>query len=55
MLFFYVWPLYYPVTAENMNWAIAMLGGVSIISAIYFFAKGRHEYIGPVMLVKRDE
>ncbi|KAK3722150.1 hypothetical protein LTR37_002583 [Vermiconidia calcicola] len=55
MLFFYVWPLENPVTAQNMNWASAMFGGILIIAAIYYVFKGRKEYIGPVMLVKRME
>lgn len=32
-----------------------MFGGILIISAIYYIFKGRHDYIGPVMLVKRNE
>ncbi|RMZ88889.1 hypothetical protein DV736_g3889, partial [Chaetothyriales sp. CBS 134916] len=55
MLFFYVWPLYHPVTAQNMNWSSAMFFGVLIIAAIYYIFKGRHDYVGPVMHVKRQE
>ncbi|KAK3049613.1 hypothetical protein LTR09_009034 [Extremus antarcticus] len=54
MLFFYVWPLSYPVTPENMNWAIAMFGGVLVIASVYYVVRARKEYIGPVMLVKRE-
>ncbi|KAI7459984.1 amino acid transporter-like protein [Hortaea werneckii] len=55
MLFFYVWPLYYPVTASNMNWSSAMLGGVTIIALVYYLVKGRHDYAGPVSFVLSEE
>lgn len=32
-----------------------MFGGILIISAIYYIFKGRHEYMGPVHLVNREE
>ncbi|KAK1068518.1 hypothetical protein LTR74_005597 [Friedmanniomyces endolithicus] len=54
MLFFYVWPLTYPVTPQNMNWSSTMFAAVLFIAAIYYVIKGRHEYDGPVMLVKRN-
>jgi len=31
-----------------------MFAAVLIIAAIYYVIKGRHEYDGPVMLVKRN-
>ncbi|KAI7216311.1 amino acid transporter-like protein [Hortaea werneckii] len=55
MLFFYVWPLYYPVTASNMNWSSAMLGGVTIMALGYYLVKGRHDYAGPVSFVICEE
>jgi len=76
MLFFYVWPLYNPVTAETMyvalagrrnllisdandtlsrNWSSAMFGGVFIVACVYYLAKGRKIYAGPVTLVDRSE
>ncbi|KAI7091319.1 amino acid transporter-like protein [Hortaea werneckii] len=55
MLFFYVWPLYYPVTASTMNWSSAMLGGVTIIALIYYVVKGRHDYAGPVSFIISEE
>ncbi|KIW33263.1 uncharacterized protein PV07_00130 [Cladophialophora immunda] len=55
MLFFYTWPLYHPVNAQNMNWSSTMFFGVLIIAAIYYIFKGRHEYVGPVVHVKREE
>ena len=38
----------------SRNWSSAMFGGVLIVAAVYYFFKGRHEYVGPVMLVKRE-
>lgn len=32
-----------------------MFGSILIISGIYYIFKGRKDYVGPVMLVKRDE
>jgi hypothetical protein len=29
----------------NMNWAIAILGGVGLFGEIYWLLKGRHEYL----------
>lgn len=36
------------------NWSSAMFGGVLIVAAVYYIFKGRHDYVGPVMLVKRE-
>jgi amino acid transporter len=55
LIFFLTWPLVTPVTAMTMNWSSVMLCGVLIIAAIYYVVKGRHEYIGPVMYVQREE
>ncbi|KAI6894785.1 amino acid transporter-like protein [Hortaea werneckii] len=55
MLFFYAWPLYYPVTASNMNWSSAMLGSVTIMALVYYLVKGRHDYAGPVSFVISEE
>jgi choline transport protein len=53
--FFAFWPLATPVTASSMNWSSTMFGATIIIALIYYFAKARHEYTGPVVLVKRKE
>ena len=36
------------------NWSSAMFGGVLIIAIIYYVFKGRHDYAGPVMIIKRE-
>lgn len=54
LIFFLTWPLVTPVTASTMNWSSVMLCGVLIIAMAYYVIKGRHDYSGPVVLVKRD-
>ncbi|KAK5064929.1 hypothetical protein LTR84_000763 [Exophiala bonariae] len=55
LIFFLTWPLYKDVTPETMNWSSVMLAGTLIIALIYYIVKGRKEYVGPVMYVKRAE
>ena len=55
LIFFLTWPLVTPVTAATMNWSSVMLCGTLIVAMLYYVVKGRHEYIGPVMHVKREE
>lgn len=40
-------------SAADMNWAIAIFGGVAIIAGVDYAVRGRHEFIGPVSLVKQ--
>ncbi|GAB7355648.1 hypothetical protein MBLNU459_g6363t2 [Dothideomycetes sp. NU459] len=46
-LLFYIFPQYLPVEGDiqNMNWAIAMLGLVIAFAGIYWFCKGRKDYV----------
>lgn len=37
-----------------MNWAVVMYCGLIIWSLVYYFIWGRHVYVGPVTVVKRD-
>ena len=46
-----MFPTFADVTAPTMNWGVAMFGGVGIISLIYYVARGRHVYQGPVVYV----
>ena len=55
LLFFEMWPLARPVTAESMNWGSVMFVGIMSIAAIYYAVHGRHVYTGPVMLMKRED
>lgn len=45
----FVLPTAYPVTAANMNYAIAYLGGILILSLIWWVAGGRKYYTGPLI------
>lgn len=55
IFFFVFWPLAQPVTASNHNWSSVMFVSILIIAAIYYRIKGRHVYVGPVMLINREE
>lgn len=39
--------------AADMNWNILIYGGVVLFSLIYYFASGRHRYVGPVEYVRK--
>ena len=51
---FAFFPLTSTVDAEGMNWCIVMYGGIIIIAVVYYIFQGRHHYIPPVALVKRE-
>lgn len=51
---FSFFPLTEIVTTQTMNWNSAMFVTIVIVAMAYYFLKARHEYVGPVMLVKRD-
>jgi choline transport protein len=42
------------VTTTTMNWNCLMFAIIIVVAALYYLVKARHEYVGPVMLVKRD-
>jgi choline transport protein len=50
----YSWPLATPVTAATMNWSSVLFFSCILISIIFWFAKGRHVYTGPVAQMRRD-
>lgn len=52
-LFFYCWPLAQPVTALNLNWSSVAFCCVLLAALVHYVIKARHEYVGPVMRVKR--
>lgn len=53
---FLLFPPYQPVTAVNMNYASAVLGGVLILSITYWFWHGRKNYNGPIIeIIARTE
>jgi choline transport protein len=48
VLIFGFFPSGLPVTAGSMNWAIAMFGGVLVLSLAYFLVVGKRMYVPPV-------
>ncbi|CAF0983888.1 unnamed protein product [Rotaria sp. Silwood1] len=40
-------PTKYPVTKDNMNYTIVIIGGVALIALIYWIVSARHRYVGP--------
>ena len=42
-----LFPSTYPVTKDNMNYAVVIIAGVLVIAAIYWFASARHWFVGP--------
>ncbi|CAG8225825.1 unnamed protein product [Penicillium nalgiovense] len=54
-MFWSFWPGELPVTAVNFNWSVVIFGTVSILSLIMYVVKGRNEYSGPAMDVKRED
>jgi choline transport protein len=42
------------VTTTTMNWNSLMFAIIIVVAALYYLVKARHEYVGPVMLVKRE-
>ena len=49
---FSFFPLATPVVGSTMNWNILIYGFVISFAMGYFFVKGRHVYLGPVVHVK---
>lgn len=46
---FLLFPPYQPVSATNLNYAPVVLGGVLVVSVVYWFCYGRRYYDGPVV------
>jgi amino acid transporter len=44
---FMFFPPNYPVTKDNMNYAVVIIGGVLLIAAIYWVVSARHWFVGP--------
>ncbi|RHZ53567.1 putative GABA permease [Aspergillus thermomutatus] len=53
-LFWALWPSSTPVTVDNFNWSVVIFGGVLAISLVMYAVKGRGEYHGPVVIIRRD-
>ncbi|KAH1486697.1 hypothetical protein LV164_008420 [Aspergillus fumigatus] len=53
-LFWALWPSETPVTVDNFNWSVVIFGVVFVLSLVMYAVKGRREYHGPVVIVRRD-
>jgi len=51
----FILPTFRPVTAGNMNYAIAFLGGIFIAAAIFWYVGGRNYYTGPIIEAEVQE
>ncbi|KAI6837645.1 amino acid transporter [Hortaea werneckii] len=49
VIFWSVWPAQTPVDASTMNYSVVVTGGVMILSAVWYFVRGRKEYKGPLI------
>jgi choline transport protein len=54
ILFWTGWPGAKEVTALSFNWSSVMFVGIFIISLVFYAFSGRHQYQGPVLLVRSD-
>lgn len=53
-IFFSFWPPAPDVTAQSMNWSIAVYGGVMIFSVFLWLVHGKNVYTGPIVEVHGD-
>jgi amino acid transporter len=44
---FMFFPANYPVTKENMNYAVVIIAGVLLIAGTYWLVSARHWFVGP--------
>ena len=51
---FSFFPLTAVVTTKGVNWNALMFAIIAVVAAVYYLAKARHEYVGPMMVVNRD-
>ncbi|KAK3169735.1 hypothetical protein OEA41_009119 [Lepraria neglecta] len=51
---FCFFPIAKPVTAQTMNWNIAMFGGITIFATVYYIIIGHKQYRPPVDIQNRD-
>ncbi|GAB7354834.1 hypothetical protein MBLNU459_g5215t1 [Dothideomycetes sp. NU459] len=49
------WPSAPNPTVESMNWSVLIFGAVVIFALVFYWVKKRHEYKGPVALVRSGE
>ena len=47
---FMFFPVSYPITKENMNYSIVIMGGILFIAAVYWVVSARHWFVGPIRI-----
>ncbi|KAL4887126.1 amino acid/polyamine transporter I [Aspergillus karnatakaensis] len=52
---FAFFPLTSTVTEQSMNWSVVMYVGLITLASLYYVLLGRHHFVAPVALVRRDE
>lgn len=52
---FLCFPTSLPVTAKNMNYSSLIVGGVTILSCIFWIISGRKRYHGPLIVLQSSE
>lgn len=45
-------PMEYPVTKDNMNYAVVIVGGIAILATAYWIVSARHWFVGPKRTTK---
>lgn len=55
IIFFVLWPLERPVTAENMNYSVVIVGGIVVLGVGWYLAWAKGKYNGPVVEVTSPE
>ncbi|OJI98561.1 hypothetical protein ASPVEDRAFT_25427 [Aspergillus versicolor CBS 583.65] len=51
---FAFFPLTSTVDVQTMNWSIVMYIGLIVLASVYYVVRGRHHFVPPVALVRRD-
>ncbi|KAL2809705.1 amino acid/polyamine transporter I [Aspergillus granulosus] len=51
---FAFFPLTSTVDEQTMNWSVVMYVGLITLASLYYAIRGRHHFVAPVALIKRD-
>ena len=49
VIFWSVWPPVTPVNSQTMNYSVVVTSGVIIFSIVWYYIRGRKEYVGPLV------
>lgn len=51
---FAFFPLTSTVDVQTMNWSVVMYVGLIVLASVYYVVRGRHHFVPPVALIRRD-